>query len=474
MRQLRRQWIGRIVVSLLPLLLTAQQRTSPAPQEPPNLASLTVQATNAGRPLAAEDGRVYVYPIGKGAKLLTEGYLNTPLALPPGRYNLRVHFVRPRQAQTAVLRNLTLAPGQRLVQPVTFTAGELTVVAQAGTAPPPAGQVVVYVFQPNNHDRVLTAMRSGERVLLSAGNYDLRVVYKVEAEERDVRWFRNVSITAGQHTQRQVSFQRGVLLVQARNAGQALPSGAVTLTVYRADDAQQEVLDTGLADAPLDLAVGRYDVKATFTHATDKPVRWLRGLDLAADTTHQATVEFTSGSLIVNAAFKDGEAVGTYDVYVYYYRTGNHEQPVGYTPARIPAVLSEGHYDVRVHFFRSHDQPDIWVRGLVVRPGQATTHRVTFPSGKLLVRVYDAAGTELIGDTVFLYVYAANQRQRPLVSARSGELLILTADTYDIRAVDTRHPGREVWLSAVQLRAGKLTERSMVVGEEAPRSRQPR
>jgi hypothetical protein len=238
----------------------------------------------------------------------------------------------------------------------------------------------------------------------------------------------------------------------------------VTLSVFQAGDVQEEVIDEGLAGEPLDLALGRYDVKATFIQANDKPVRWLRGLDLKLDTTQEATVEFTSGTLTIQAALKGGRAVGSYDVYLYYYRSEDHAEPVGYTPAGEPAVLEAGAYDVRAHFFRSHDQPDIWLRDVAVRSGQVTRHTVTFPAAELLLRAYDASGRELVGDNVFVYVYASNQRKRPLASARSGEVLILTEDLYDLRVVDTRRPGDGIWLPAVQLRAGTLTQRSVVVG----------
>jgi hypothetical protein len=344
-------------------------------------------------------------------------------------------------------------------------SGEVSVVAEVRGGISRPGEVVVYVFRRDDHDEVVTAMRAGERVSVDAGSYDLRVVLKIESEERDVEWLHDVSIEAGAHTERQVSFTRGALLVHARNAGKPLPTDAVELNVYRAGDEQEEVIDWGSADEPLDLAPGRYDVKATFVHSNDQPVRWLRGLELTSDGTRRETVEFASGTLAIGATSNGGRPVGTYGVYVYYYRPEDHAQPIGYTPAGEPAVLEGGTYDVRAHFLRSHDQPDIWLRDVVVQAGEVAVQTVAFPSAELLLRIHDASGAELVGDNAFVYVYASGQRSRPIASARGGESLILTEDVYDIRVVDTRHPGEGVWLSAIRLEAGTPTERDVVVGE---------
>ena len=56
-------------------------------------------------------------------------------------------------------------------------------------------------------------------------------------------------------------------------------------------------------------------------------------------------------------------------------------------------------------------------------------------------------------------MYGAGERARPVAYARSGEILILTAGEYDVRAADTREPGRELWLSSLRVRSGALIEK---------------
>ena len=253
----------------------------------------------------------------------------------------------------------------------------------------------------------------------------------------------------------------GGLLVHARNVGTTIEPGSVRLTVYRAGDLQEHVLDVGLAGMPLDLATGLYDVRATFIGSHDKPSRWLRGVEIRDGEISEQTIDFSSGMVVVDAEIEGGAALSAFEAYIYYYRVGDHQQPVTYTPAGDTAILQGGRYDMRALFFRANDQPSIWRRDFVVNPGETVSHTVSFPSGKLLVRAYDHTGAELIGDNVFIYVFAAGQRSKPVAVARSGEMLILTDGDYDILAEDTRAPDDAQWLTGIRLRSGVLTEQSV-------------
>ena len=458
-------WIARFAVAgliFLVFLLLRGFLIHPQRQS----ASIRCHTTNAGVRLRPEDGRVYVYRAGRAAELVAEGNLHETITVPPGQYDIRVLFSRSRDQQSQWLEGIAVAEGEQAVRNVQFSSGELSVEATVGAAAAQPGQVVAYVFKPQDHDQIITSMGSGEPVLIAPGQYDVRVVLTVESQEKDVRWHRDVQVKTGLQTKLNIRYRRGALLVKARNAGEQLPSSAVELTVYRAGDVQQEVVDSGLAGAPLGLPIGRYDIRATFTASNEKPFRWLRGLEIRDNETCEKTVEFSSGTVVLGAEIKGGGPLGDFQAYVYYYRAGDHQQPVTYTTAGQPAVLANGRYDVRVSFFRSHDRPDIWMRDLVVHPGQVVKRTVAFPSGKLLVRAYDAGGSELIGDNVFVYVYSAGERSRPIASARSGELLILTEGAYDIRVQDTRRKDREVWLKDIHLQAATLTEESARFGRQ--------
>jgi hypothetical protein len=82
----------------------------------------------------------------------------------------------------------------------------------------------------------------------------------------------------------------------------------------------------------------------------------------------------------------------------------------------------------------------------------------------------------LIGDDVFLYVYAADDavqearaggvKSRPSVVARSGTELVLSAGQYDLRLEDTRIPGSDQWLRGVEVIPGKRIELEATFGAD--------
>ncbi|MAE64751.1 MAG: hypothetical protein CMJ18_10835, partial [Phycisphaeraceae bacterium] len=322
--------------------------------------------------------------------------------------------------------------------------------------------VVAYVFRPGDHDEIVTSMGTGRTVLIEPGLYDVRAVMTVAARERMVRWHQ-VEIAEGRHHRLDVSFRRGALRVAALNAGRPLAGETVRLTAYRAEDDQEEPLQSGRASVPMALPVGRYDVKATFSGSSDQPSRWLRDVEIAEDVTLDRAVEFRSGTINVTATLGDGDALSAFDVYVYYYRPGDHAQAVAYTPLGEAATLEAGHYDVRAHFFRSHDQPNVWVRNQELPAGRTVRIRLSFLSGTLLIRARDAQGAEFLGDNVFVDVFAANQRVKPIASARGSETMILGEGTYDVRVVDTRQASRETWLEGLTVVPGRLTEESVTL-----------
>ena len=356
------------------------------------------------------------------------------------------------------LHNIAASVGEAAACEVAFFSGELQVDATAG-ASAEKGRVVAYVYPEDDHEELLASMFASEPAFIAAGRYDVRVVLTEDSEEKEVQWLDGVEVETGLRTRMEVAFQRGTLLVKAENAAKELPVGAVTFNVHRAHDEQREVFDSGTAGIPLSLPVGRYDVEVTFTASHDKPSHWLYGLEIEDDDTCEQTVAFSSGAVTVAVELQDGGSVDDFSAYVYYYLPGDHEKPVAYTPPGGHAVLEASSYDVRVSYLRSDDQPDLWLRSIEVEPGEIATRTASFASGRLLVRAYGGDGAELIGDNVFVYVYGAGERVRPIAYARSGEILILTAGEYDVRAADTREPGRELWLSSLRVRSGALIEK---------------
>ena len=423
------------------------------------LPTVLVRATNAGVPLASRDARVTVLAVNNPLLIVAEGQAGEALEVPAGRYDLDVHYTRAHDRPIRRVSDVGVSEGERVTLEVDFSSGELDVDVEVGDAD--TAQVVTYIYAGGDESRVITTLRSEERALVSAGTYDLRVVLTEASEEKGVTWLRDVVVEPGLSTRRTVAFQRGVFRVQATNAGSALPPGTVELTLYRSGDLQLEEVERGFAGVPLSLAAGRYDVKATYMGSNDRPEEWLR--DVAIEERHELNREvgFSSGTIVVAAEMEGGRALDVYDAYVYYYNAGDHEEAVAYTPAGEPATLSSGRNDIRASFYRSHDRPSLWLRGVELEAGGTVRETVSFPSGRLLVRAFDGQGEELVGDNVFVYVFAAGERTRPAATARSGEEVVVLSGSYDVRVEDTRARDAQIWLNGLVLRPGALLEESV-------------
>jgi hypothetical protein len=453
-------WLGTILL-LTGCAFLAIQLWPGTTGQGKEFASLVVRANNAGLALNAEDGDVYIYSPDSSEQLVAQGRISRPIAVPAGHYDVRVRFSGSRDQQTQWLRKVVLAAGEVATHEVAFAAGELSFTATVGSIAGEPGEIVAYVFQPGQHEDIVTSLGTEEPIVLGAGEYDLRVVWSVNSHEKDARWFHRIQVKTGLQTKLEVAFDRGLINVQASNAGEPMALGSVSLGFYRAGDIQQQIIESGTAGVPIGLNSGAYDIKATYTQSGDKPERWLRNVIISDGELQEATVDFSSGALVVNAELTGGSPLELFDVYIYYYLAGKHQEAVAYTPAGNEVILEGGQYDIRGHFFRSDDRPDIWIRGLSVTAGQTVSRTLSFSSGRLLLRAYDHSGAELIGDNVFVYVYGAGEHSHPLASARSGQYVTLTEGVYDVRAEDTRSKGNTRWLKNLRLRAGSNLEESV-------------
>jgi hypothetical protein len=370
---------------------------------------------------------------------------------------VRVLYTRSRDHQDVWLDDIVVEKGERLEKSVEFSAGQLSVSVTVGGRPLSGSAALVEVLSPDGRS-VIASFVAGEVAILRAGTYDVRVALVTEAQEKSVQWRRSVGVSAGLLAKQVVAFRQGQVIVAAVNAGKSLPAEAVALSVYHAGDQQEEVVERGLAGVPITLATGHYDIKATLSASSDAATRWIRDVVVSDERTVERTIEFSAGTALVRAFIAGAGELDNYQAYVYFYKVGDHQQSVAYVPAGEPVLLTAGSYDIRAHFFRSHDQPDIWKREIRIRAGDAAAETVYFSSGTLLIRAFAQGNTELIGDNVFLFVYRSGETGTPVARARSGEGVILSAGTYDVRAVDSRGPSAERWLKDLTVESGKTRQ----------------
>ena len=436
-----------VIAQALALAFMVQSRSQPG-------STLMVAVTSAGVPLTGVEGRLIVFRVGQ-REPHANGRVGQTLPLAPGSYNLRVVLTGAAGAPTGSLAGLHLTENEDKTVSVEVPVGELMASIDA----PASGAILIQIFEEGKHDRVIAAPNPDERILLSPGRYDLRAAYVRDNEEKSVRWVEGVVVAAGLLSAPSATFPRSMLVISAMANGKILESAVVEVTVYRAGDDMRQIVESGVADVPIELNPGTYDVEARLLAAADNPVRSIESIVLSEGTTTDRRVQFETARVLTEADRAGGGRLGDYDAYVYFYTESDHTQAIFYAPVGQPVVLSAGTYDLRANYFRSADRPDVWRRAVKLTPGEERLVPFSFSSGTLIVRVFDEAGEELIGDNAIIRVYSDETRATPVATPRGGELQVLSAGVYDVVVEDTRSAVVR-WLDDTEVLAGELTERT--------------
>jgi hypothetical protein len=453
------KWLYTVGFALVLGMIGLQVYLLARPKPDPAGATIRCRAANAGIPLASQSAAVTVYRAGRRGEPIARGPLQESLPVPAGTYDVRVEYSASDDRQEAWIENLEVKARETYEGQADFSAGTLRVRVTAGRKTMSAGAARCEIYRAGDRTAPLTSKRPSEPALVAEGNYDVRIVLLEQEKEKSAVWLRDIAVERGVLVEKEAAFQEGALLITARNRGQALAAPGVALSIYRAGDAQQQLVDQAIAGEPLRLETGRYDVKAVLTASRDQPEVWFRGVEIRDGETANRSADFAAGFIKVSAQIEGGEQLDGFRAYAYVYSSKDHQQAITYFPAGETVLLSEGSYDVRVEFTRSNDRPDVWKYGIAVRAGQVAEYRAAFRAGRLIVRCL-RAGKELLGDNVFVAAFAKGERRTPVAQARSSEELLLQAGEYDLRLRATAVPSKEIWVSGVNVRSGRLSEQS--------------
>jgi len=267
---------------------------------------------------------------------------------------------------------------------------------------------------------------AGETVKLKAGSYDVRVVRTVATREKQVRWLEGIDIEQGRLRQLAVAFERGLLLVDASNQGQPIPSGQGTVTLFEAGDETEQIVETGSVNVPIYLPTGTYDLRVVYQASNDRPAREAESVTIVDGESQVVSVEFNSGDVVVHASTATGQPLAGYEAYIYLYqrddlyRRDNHRSAIAYVPAGQLLRVSAGRYDIRANLFRSADQPDQWLRDVAVIANQSVELEAIFQVGDVIVRVFDQQGREQTGDEYTVNIHPPGNRSRPVHRMQVG------------------------------------------------------
>ena len=442
---------GVIVVISVALIVLALTRIFSVPTD---VAELEVVVENANLRLRNDEYAVQVFDGVDGTLVAEGGAGNGELpTLKPGEYNLRVivQGVWPPQASS---RDLTMPGGRRTRVDFDYSYGELELEADAPSDD--TELVKVQVFAEAQDEVPVIGFVAGESVKLAAGQYNLRVVRTVDTNEKQVRWIRGITIEPGRQRHIAVAFERGLLRVDATNAGEEIAAADGTVTVFAAGDDSHRIVESGPLNVPIPLPTGVYDLLVTYDASNDRPVREARSVAIVDGEMLSVPIEFNSGGLIVRALTAAGEPLAEYDAYTYVYRRSDHRSAVAYVPAGQRLRLSAGQYDVRASLFRSADRPEVWLRGIDVVANETLELQTTFDVGNVVVRVMDERGREHTGDEYTITVHPPKDRTRVLHRMQAGTPTRISTGRVQLRIQNT-YTGTSEWRTA-EILSGETTE----------------
>jgi len=424
---------------------------------PQDLAELEVRVENANLSLSGSEYVVQVYD-AIDRSLVAEGDRSDKavLLLAPGEYDVRVTVPGVWPTQVSSRTGLAVPGGTRTRADFEFSFGELALRHETSTTPEDTEVVTVQVFTRPRGATPVIGFVAGETVKLKAGSYDVRVVRTVATREKQVRWLEGIDIEQGRLRQLAVAFERGLLLVDASNQGQPIPSGQGTVTLFEAGDETEQIVETGSVNVPIYLPTGTYDLRVVYQASNDRPAREAESVTIVDGESQVVSVEFNSGDVVVHASTATGQPLAGYEAYIYLYQRDDHRSAIAYVPAGQLLRVSAGRYDIRANLFRSADQPDEWLRDVAVTANQSVELEAIFQVGDVIVRVFDQQGREQTGDEYTVTIHPPGNRSRPVHRMQVGTRARLTAGPVGLQVVNT-YSGASQWLDAEVL-SGETTE----------------
>jgi Ca-activated chloride channel family protein len=208
---------------------------------------------------------------------------------------------------------------------------------------------------------------------------------------------------------------------------------------------EEEYLAHGLTPQEFKLLPGIYDVRVKDRGVPSEPTVWIRGIKLEAGERTERIAEFTDGRLEV-AALKNGKAFNaTVDIFP----AGEQEYiAYGLTPQEFKLI--PGTYDIRVKDRNLPGEPEVWIRGVEVEPGQKIRQTAEFVDGQLMViALMDGQSVRVEVD-----IFPAGE-EHYIAYGHTPRGFRLLPGVYDVRVKDRSVPQEPVaWVRGVEVTAG--------------------
>ncbi len=294
------------------------------------------------------------------------------IALPPGRYELRVRDLENRNREVVVIPEVVMENNAEVEQVVDFPEGTILVRILVNGRPAEGG---LDVFLSGTREWVRSADSSGQgsiSVPLLPGEYDLKVVAP-ELKGQPPLEFGRVKVEPGRETAIRAELQEAKLsirvLINGRpGQGRIEVAGSRTgRVVFKGDTGSENPIS-------LRLVPGIYDVKAIDSNVSAYPFfpsRLVEGLEIRAGAREELVFRFQEGGLGLILENQADVAGGVF--YIYSSGSGEEIECGPMAPGReVSLTLEPGLYDVVVETLKNREQVILRREEVEVLPGFKT------------------------------------------------------------------------------------------------------
>ncbi|MGB8643973.1 MAG: FlgD immunoglobulin-like domain containing protein, partial [Anaerolineae bacterium] len=277
--------------------------------------------------------------------------------LPSGLYDVQAEYQGVRQ----FISGVRVETGQTATQEINLGAGslELNVLAFGGHPADAGGRLTVQAFSPQDHKTAIaTVFNNPAKLLLPAGNYDIRVIYAVAPLSPNVigsveQWVNGITIQPGETVTREDDLQLGAVKLDILEAaGKPAEPQSISLTLYPHGNSVTPAADMiSVNSATLQLLPGSYDVIADYAHTTLRKQGPIATVQIAAGQSTAQTIDLRLGRIDIQVYDASGQLVDGNRLSAQAYPAGKRDASFASDSLANPVeliLLSDTSYDLVV------------------------------------------------------------------------------------------------------------------------------
>jgi len=264
---------------------------------PLDLARLTIDVFAGKDPLAPHTGRVSIHRAGKRGKPLAARRPGSSYVLPPGFYDIEVSVRDLRGLRSTWLENYRLSEDQIETIELGAPPARVTITLVREGRPLPQDQTRWQIYPAGQRERPLLERHSEESADLTAGDYDIALIYDDGRSKPVVQWIENLPLHGAQEHRFEISRESTSLRVDIDTGGSSTEG---SWFVVRRPDTPTATLAQGRSGESIDLPPGRYDIGAFLHRDGLRDERWQRGVRIGGESRQRLRLDPRPATLRIN------------------------------------------------------------------------------------------------------------------------------------------------------------------------------